>query len=65
MKIKGAIKNLNFKKIESENSKNTSRNFSGAVVGSVGSVLFQIVPFSSLSLFSEGVYSPPPMFSQC
>ena len=55
MKIKGAIKNLNFKKIESENSKNTSRNFSGAVVGSVGSVQFQIVPCSSLYLFSSSI----------
>ena len=63
MKIKGAIKNLNFKKIESENSKNTSRNFSGAVVGSVGSVLFQIVTCSSLYLFSRSV--APPMLSQC
>ena len=48
MKIKGVIKNLNLKKIKSDNSKNISRNFSGAVVGSVGSVQFQIVPCSSL-----------------
>ena len=38
MKVKGVIKNLTFKKIKSHNSKNLSRNFSGAVVGSVGSV---------------------------
>ena len=53
MKIKGVIKNLNLKKIKSDNSKNISRNFSGAVVGSVGSVQFQIVPCSSLYLFSR------------
>ena len=53
MKIKGVIKNLNLKKIKSDNSKNISRNFSGAVVGSVGSVQFQIVPCSSLYFFSK------------
>ena len=48
MKIKGVIKNLTFKKnLKSDNSKNTSRNFSGAVVGSVGSVQFQTVPCSA------------------
>ena len=53
MKIKGVIKNLkNIKKFD--NSKNISRNFSGAVVGSVGSVQFQIVPCSSL-YFSRSV----------
>ena len=30
-------------------------NFSGAVVGSVGSVQFQIVPYSSLYLFSRSI----------
>ena len=40
MKIKGVIKNLKIKKIKNDNSKNTSRNFSGAVVGSMGSVQF-------------------------
>ena len=30
--------------LNNDNSKNISRNFSGAVVGSVGSVQFQIVP---------------------
>ena len=44
MKIKGVIKNLKTLKSDSEN---ISRNFSGAVVGSVGSVQFQIVPCSS------------------
>ena len=40
MKIKGVIKNLNFKKkLKSDNIKNVSRNFSGGVVGSVGSVV--------------------------
>ena len=49
MKIKGVIKNLIFlKKLKSDNSKNISRNFSGAVEGSVESVQFQIVPCSSL-----------------
>ena len=38
-----------------DNSKNISRNFSGAVVGSVGSVQFQIVPCSSLNLFSRSI----------
>ena len=37
------------------NSKNISRNFSGAVVGSVGSVQFQIAPCSSLYLFSRSI----------
>ena len=36
MKIKG-LKNLK-NKLKNDNSKNISRNFSGAVVGSVGSV---------------------------
>ena len=36
------IKKLKTKK--NDNSKNISRNFSGAVEGSVGSVKFQIVP---------------------
>ena len=35
---------LNFLNSKYHNSKNISRNFSGAVVGSVGSVQFQIVP---------------------
>jgi len=47
MKIKGVIKNLKmkrFKKILNDSSKNISRNLSGAIVGNVGSVEFQIVP---------------------
>ena len=47
MKIKGVLKNFKIKrflKFKNDNSKNISRNFSGAVVGSVGSVQFQIVP---------------------
>ena len=51
MKIKGVIKNLKIKKIKNDNSKNISRNFSGAVEGSVGSVQFQTVPCSSLYFF--------------
>ena len=38
MKIKGVIKNFKIKKIKDGNSKNISKNFSGAVEGSVGSV---------------------------
>ena len=49
MKIKGIIKNL--KKLKSDNSKNISRNFSG-VVGSVGSVQFQIVPCTVLKVYA-------------
>ena len=41
MKFKGIIEDL---KIKNDNCKNISRTFSGAVVGSVGSVHFQIVP---------------------
>ena len=48
MKIKEVIEDLKLKKIklknDSKNSKNISRTFSGGVVGSVGSVHFQIVP---------------------
>ena len=49
MKIKGVIEELKIKTIkklknDSKNSKNISRTFSGVVVGSVGSVHFQIVP---------------------
>ena len=48
MKIKGVIEDLKFfKKIKKKNnSKNISRPFSGGVVDSVGSVHFQIVPWS-------------------
>ena len=49
MKIKGVIEDLRIKiffKIKecSKNSRNISRTFSGGIVGSVGSVHFQIVP---------------------
>ena len=44
MKIKGVIEDLKKLKNDSKNSKNISRTFSGVVVGSVGSVHFQIVP---------------------
>ena len=44
MKIKGIIEDLKKLKNDSKNSKNISRTFSGVVVGSVGSVHFQIVP---------------------
>ena len=51
MKIKGVIEDLKIKKRKKKNgrknSKNISRTFSG-VVGSVGSVHFQIVPWSGL-----------------
>ena len=46
MKIKGVIEDLKLKNVfnlKNDNSKNISRIFSG-VVGSVGSVHFQIVP---------------------
>ena len=58
MKIKGVIEDLNLKKIKKKNdhkhSTNISRTFSGVVVGSVGSVHFQIVPWSGL-YFSRSV----------
>jgi len=55
MKIKGVIDDLKKeKKKQNDDSKNISRNFSGAVVGSVGSVQFQIVPCSSL-YFSKSI----------
>ena len=46
MKIKAVIEDL--KKLKNDTSKNISRNFSGAVEDSVGSVQFQIFPCSSL-----------------
>ena len=51
MKIKGVIedlKNNNFFFFKNDNSKNISRNFSGVVADSVGSVHFWIVPWSFL-----------------
>ena len=47
MKIKGVIEDLKILK-KKNYSKNISRTFSGGVVGSVGSVHFRIVPWSSL-----------------
>ena len=48
MKIKGVIEDLKKEKkfflTKNDNSKNISRNLSGDVVDSVGSVHFQIVP---------------------
>ena len=44
MKIKEVIEDLKKLKNDSKNSKNISRTFSGIIVGSVGSVHFQIVP---------------------
>ena len=59
MKIKGLIEDLKVKKnffnLKNDNSKNISRNFSGAVEGSVGSAQFQIVPCSSLYFFSRSI----------
>ena len=55
MKIKGVIKNLKIKKLKNDNSINISRNFSGAVEGSVRSVQFQIVPCSSLYFFLRSI----------
>jgi len=55
MKIKEVIKKLKIKKLNNDNSKNISRNFSGAVEDSVGSVQFQIVPCSSLYFFSRSI----------
>ena len=57
MKIKGVINNFKIKKLKlkNANSKNISRNFSGAVEGSVWSVQFQIVSCSSLYFFSRSI----------
>ena len=55
MKTKGVIKNFKIKKNKDDNSKNISKNFSGAVEGSVGTVQFQIVPCSSLYFFSRSI----------
>ena len=64
MKIKEVIEDLKLKEInnDSKNSKNISRTFSGVVVGSVGSVRFWIVPWSSL-YFSRSI--GPFLCSQC
>ena len=57
MNVKGVITKI-LKKLKSHNSKNISRNFSEAVVGSVGSVQCQIVPYSGLYLFSRSIGTP-------
>ena len=63
MKIKGVIEDLKFFfNLKNDNSKNISRAFSGAVANSVGSVHFQIVPWSSL-YFSRSI--GPFLCSQC
>ena len=54
MKIKGVIEDLKIKKELKNDSKNISRTFSGVVVGSVGSVHFQIVSWSGL-YFSRSI----------
>ena len=61
MKIKGTIEDLKFflikkkeRKNDRKNIKNVSRTFSGVVVGIVGSVHFQLVPWSSL-YFSRSI----------
>ena len=58
MKVKGVIKNSSFQKLKGDNSKNTCRDFYGAVAGNVGSVLCQIVPWSDLYLSSRSVAAP-------
>ena len=58
MKIKGVIEDF---KIFLNDSKNISRTFSG-VVGSVGSVHFQLVPWSDL-YFSRSI--GPFLCSRC
>ena len=65
MKIKGVIEDLKKKKkilIKKNNSKNMSRIFSGAVVGRVGSVQFQIATCSTV-YFSISI--GPFQCSQC
>ena len=54
MKIKGVIEDLKKLKKDSKNNKNISRTFSGGVVGSVGSVHFRVVSWSSL-YFSRSI----------
>ena len=61
MKIKGVIKNL---KIKNDNSKNISRNFSGALEGSVG--VSSVSGSSMLQLILLlNIYRPLPMPNQC
>ena len=67
MKIKEVIEDLKFlnifkkeKKNDCKSSKNMSRTFSGVVVSIVGSVHFQLVPWSDLVLGVK-IYRPLPM----
>ena len=63
MEINGVIMDSKFfKKLKNCNSKNISRNLSGAVASIVGSVQFQIVPYPTL-YFSRSV--GPFQFSRC
>ena len=65
MKIKGVIEDLKFLKkfnLKNDNSKNISKTFSGAVVDSVGTVHFQIGPWSGL-YFSRSI--GPFLCSRC
>ena len=55
---------LNFLKKILESDNNISKNFSGPVVGSGGSVQCHIFPYSSLYLLSSSI-DPLPMHSQC
>ena len=65
MKIKRVIEDLKILKtfnLKNDNSKNISRAFSGGVADSVGSVHFQIVPWSGF-YFSLSI--GPFLCSQC
>ena len=64
MKVKVVINNYFFFKLKSDISKNISRIFSEAVMGSMGSVQCQIAPCSGLYLFSRSIHAPQ-MHSQC
>ena len=59
MKIEGVTEDLKIFNLKNDNSKNISRSFSGAIANSVGSVHFQIVPWSGLYFFK--IYRPLPM----
>ena len=58
MKMKGVREDLKIKNfffnLKNDNSKNISKTFSGALADSVGSVHFQIVPWSGLC-FSRSI----------
>ena len=55
MKVKEVITLFFKKKLKSDDSKNISRNFSETIVGNVVSVWCQVVPCSSLYLFSRSI----------